>query len=65
MGRGAGGGAPHLLLQARYQGADVAFLVVPDSATNTGEVAGMFGMASLRGYDIELNLAQHWINLFS
>lgn len=44
---------------------DVAFLVVPDSATNTGEVAGMFGMASLRGYDIELNLAQHWINLFS
>ncbi len=44
---------------------DVSFLVVPDAATNTGEVAGMFGMQSLGGYDIELNLAQHWINLFS
>jgi Aspartyl protease len=44
---------------------DVSFLVVPDAATDMGEVAGMFGMASLGSYDIELNLAQHWINLFS
>jgi hypothetical protein len=43
----------------------VSFLVVPDSAASTGEVAGMFGLDSLRRYDIELNLAQHWINLFS
>ena len=44
---------------------DVSFLVIPDQSAGDTGVAGMFGMDSLRGYDIELNLAQHWINLFS
>jgi Aspartyl protease len=44
---------------------DVSFLVIPNGAATDTGVAGMFGMDFLRGYDIELNLAQHWINLFS
>ena len=44
---------------------DVSFLVIPDQSAGDTGVAGMFGMDFLRGYDIELNLSQHWINLFS
>ncbi len=44
---------------------DLSFLVLPDQAVGDTGVAGMVGMDVLRGYDIELNLAQHWINLFS
>ncbi|MEI9982160.1 MAG: hypothetical protein WDN69_02460 [Aliidongia sp.] len=41
------------------------FLVIPDSPAGDGGLGGNVRMASLRAYDIELNLSQHWINLFS
>ena len=45
--------------------ADLSFLVIPDVADAGNVLTGMIGMDVLSNYDVELNLAQHWINLFS
>jgi hypothetical protein len=44
---------------------DLSFLVIPDVASVDNVLTGMVGMDVLSNYDVELNLAQHWINLFS
>ncbi|HVJ53304.1 MAG TPA: retropepsin-like aspartic protease [Aliidongia sp.] len=44
---------------------DASFLIIPDILGEKSEVAGMIGMDLLRDYDIEFDMAGHFVNLFS
>jgi predicted aspartyl protease len=44
---------------------DASMLVIPDLPGAPAEIAGMIGMDLLRLYDIELDPADHFVNLFS
>ncbi len=45
--------------------AGASFLIVPDLWGTDAPIAGMVGMDVLRAYDVELDLADNFVNLFS